>query len=333
MEELNLAKLKALNAAEESGEGGETVTHNEPEDNKAEEVEAEESGQVAEPAKEEAENTELEGWMQTDEQTSESAVPVAKVAQLRKKFRGKIEERDGEIERLRAENERLKSGGVKPVVTESNLPPAPKRFEFDTDEQYDTALAKWVDERSLANYQRLSQSSSQQQKAEQSKTQLNKAVDAHYDRAATLVETQGISAEVYQAADTNFRATIDSVYPGMGDTIADQLIASLGEGSEKVGFFIGRNAAAQAELKSRLMSDPSGIQAAIYLGELKKEKALPVKRISSAPAPATPVKGDANSSGTLKRLKDAYEKAGDDLSKRLQIRREAKSAGINPDNW
>ena len=88
---------------------------------------------------------------------------------------------------------------------------------------------------------------------------------------------------MYQNSDLAVRQAIESVLPNQGDLVADQLISRLGDGSEKVMFYLGRNAAAKEKLKSALSNDPTGISAALYLGEVKRDIASPTKRKTRAP--------------------------------------------------
>jgi hypothetical protein len=171
----------------------------------------------------------------------------------------------------------------------------------------------------------------------QAAQQLDQAVDGHYQRAAKLAEESGITPELYQNADTVVRQTIESVLPKMGDIVTDNMIARLGEGSEKVMYFLGRNKTAQEKLRSSLVTDPTGISAALYLGELKSTVAAPQKRVSRARAPATQIQSDEGGSakGEAKKLKDSYRSA----HKRGQgqaaynAKKTAKAAGIDVSDW
>jgi hypothetical protein len=124
--------------------------------------------------------------------------------------------------------------------------------------------------------------------------------------------------------------------PNQGDIVSDFLISRLnnaGDGSDKVWFHLGRNTEALAILKTKLANDPQGIDAAMYLGDLRQRiTATPPKRVSQAPAPGSRLKGDATQSVSTNALEKKY-KAAKDPQSRINIKREAKNAGINTKLW
>ena len=161
------------------------------------------------------------------------------------------------------------------------------------------------------------------------------AVDQHYDRATTLVESGKITEEAYQKADTLVRRSIDSAMPGQGDQVTDFLLSRIGEGSEKVMVYLGNNPGPLAELRESLAQDPNGIGAAMYLGSLKTQiTAAPKRRASSAPKPGSILKGDAPSTAAERAAKKEYNAVSDDdVQKKFDIKWAAKEKGINTKNW
>lgn len=338
MANMTLEELKAKNASEEAEATKATAAEEVEADDLGAEDESLEPVETAESEQEEGEEAEVEAWMQADEQTSDDsgkAVPVAKHAQMRSKLKGTIREQASELEQLKAELEALKAGRVKPVQAQPEaVAPMPMLENFDYDQnKYAQAMQQWVSQQAEAKVNAALQGSQQKQSQKAAQERFAKALDDHYDRAANLVATQGISAELYQAADTKFRSVVEAVAPGRGDAIADQLISSLGEGSEKVGYFLGRNSEAQAMLQSKLMAGDGGIQAAIYLGELKRQVTSPARKQSMAPKPAPKVGGNEPAHDLSKRLKREYREAANDPQKRIDTRRKARAAGLNPDEW
>ena len=113
------------------------------------------------------------------------------------------------------------------------------------------------------------------------------------------------------------------------------MIAGLGAGSEKVMYSLGVNNARLAELKNRLIADPSGVTAGMYLGELKSEISAPQKRKTNAPKPAAQLKGDEQANDKFKAAKKNYEAAHKrgDTSKAFTLKRAAKKAGANTKTW
>jgi len=339
-----LEMLKAENAKAEE-ETNESVPQ-------AEEVEAEgqaveeESEEVADPGEgeqTETGDTETEAWMQTEEQTSEgdddgTVVPLSAHTKMRGKLKGRIGEQNEELEQLRAENASLKSGRPAPAQQPTQVGARPKREDFDfDDDRYDAALDDWHDKRTDAKIASSQSGAAQTAAQTQAAKQLDQAVDDHYQRAAKLAEGSGITPELYQNADTVVRQTIESVLPKMGDVVTDNMIARLGEGSEKVMYFLGRNKTAQDKLRSSLVTDPSGISAALYLGELKSTVAAPQKRVSRARKPATQIQGDEGGSakGAAKKLKETYRsahKAGRGQAA-YNAKKQAKAEGVDVSDW
>lgn len=291
-----------------------------------------------------SDETEDEPWMQTDEQTSDDAnisVPVAKHAQLRKKLKGTIREQNDELEALRAENEALKAK-IQPPGTDApqaapsvEVGPRPRLDDFDLDEEkYNAALDEWHDKRIEAKLQTHTQTSAQIAEAQQAAQRLKTTVNSHYERAEQLIEQSGISPDVYQQADTNVRQMVESVRPGQGELITDHMISVLGDGSEKVMYYLGRNSTALSHLQSLLVTDPQGLQAMAYLGRVASDVTAPRKKQSTAPKPAAQIRGDeANKGDPAKKWHKKYKSAGEDIQTRFNIKMEAKRAGVDVSNW
>jgi len=335
-----LEELKAANAAAEA----EVTTEEEttiPEqvvedevDTDDSEVEGDEDDILGECESEEA----LEAWMQSEEETDSETVPVGVLAKTRSKLKSKLRDASDENEQLRAEIERLKKGEHQPVSTA--LPPRPKLEDFDYDEdKYNEAIDDWQLHRFQATQ---NQTQSQQQAEQQQKAIMDKIENdsnAHYQRAEKLVESGVITAESYKAADNAVRQTLESVFPGGGDQTADAIISqlsSVGDGSEKVMYFLGKNPSELAKLKDKLSSDPSGLQAMIYLGGLQaKVTQAPSKKVSQAPKPAVKLQGDeqlgAVSSANKKKYQAAHKSGNTQLA--FDIKRQARANGVDTSNW
>ncbi len=339
-----LEQLKAENA-ESTEETNETLPQAEEVKAKEEAVEevAEEDNDSGGSDDSETGETETEAWMQTEEQTSEGSdeetvVPLSAHTKMRGKLKGRIGEQDQELEQLRTENAALKQGRAAPAQETATTAAMPTLEGSEYDEaKYQQALSGWMAQQVQAQVAQATQASTNTAAQTQAAQQLDQAVDSHYQRAAKLAEGSGITPELYQNSDTVVRQTIESVLPKMGDVVTDNMIARLGEGSEKVMFFVGRNKAAQEKLRSSLVTDPTGISAAMYLGELKRDMITPKKRVSLAPKPATQIHGDEGgaSQGTAKKLREKYQSA----HKRGQgqaaynAKKEAKQAGVNVSDW
>lgn len=299
-------------------------------------VEPEET-EVEEKVSEESEKIELEPWMKTGEEEVEQTtddpskiVPVSKFVNVKKKLKGKISERDSEIERLRAENEALKK--PRPLA---QVLVRPKVGDFSNDDDFNTAMDDYYDQRTVQTVARTQKETSQTQAIVEAKTMVDTAVESHYERATSLIEKSGIKPELYQGADAKVRMAVESIQPGRGEAIVDQLISILGEGSEKVMYYLGVNETGLNKLTSLLSSDPSGMKATAFLGEQKQKLTNPNKPRSQAPAPASQINGDANGSpqgSALKRKYDAAHKKGDTQAA-YNIKKEARANNVDVKKW
>jgi hypothetical protein len=346
MSTMSLDELKAQNAAEEEAaqaaepEVVEELIEDEPETPEVEEPEGE-------PEEVEDESTEsVESWMQGDEEEQDEAVvPERELWRIRKKLkadkRQAIEEKDEEVAQLRAEIEALKKAPVQQAAPQKLV--RPKYSDHMTDEEYDQAMDNYEAQRNQHLLEQLGQQSAKTAQQQQQELQARRAqehtekqVNAHYERAGEMLQKHNIKPEVFEAAETDFRNSLESVIPNLGNDVADQLISRLGEGSEKVIFAVGRQKAKQDQLKASLVSDPSGLEAAMLLGEMKAEfQKTSSKKVSRAPKPAPKVNGDANVSSGEKALKRKYDAAHakGDPNKAFSIKREAKRQQINTSKW
>lgn len=280
---------------------------------------------------------EPESWMKGDDQESHGAEKKftdKDIGAAKARLRSKLDETKSELEQLRQqlEDERRKNVVQQPSAK-------PKRDDFydqdDPDEAYTEALADWKVKDALGRQHSETQQYEFQRKQLEAQQAIETGVDQHYERAAKLAAASGISPELYQSADLRVRSAIDGVFPGGGEQVTNSLIACLGEGSEKVFYNLGVSPKRLAELVSKLQADPSGLQASTFLGRLSAELTAPVRRTSNAPAPATTVQGDANTSEVGKGLHRKYQEAHKkgDTQAAFNIRREAKAKQINTQTW
>ncbi len=325
-----LEELKAENAAAET-EAEQPEAEPAEVETEAVEVESEEPEQVEQPEDGETEEAEVEAWQLEDEQASEGSAAKfgdSDVAAAKRKLRAKLErQHNDELEQLKAEIESLKRGRA-PV--EQAAPAALPTLEaYDYDEgKYQAAMQAWIQSQ-LQTATKSQQSEAQRAKAAELQEQ---AVDAHYQRAVKLTKEHGIDMELYQGADRAVRSAIEAALPGQGDVVTETLIARLGEGSEKVLYSVGRSAEKREKLQAKLLSDPSGLSASMYLGELKGSVTQPVKRTTKAPKPAARAEGGNTGGSAETRLKRKYQSESD-MQTRFDIRREAKRAGFDVSNW
>lgn len=279
---------------------------------------------------------EVEEWMrdgddETD-QTGLESIPLHAHIRAKRKLKGRISEKDGEIESLKVEIEKLKS--AKPT-DKLELPKRPRRDAFETDDEYEDALDKYEDEKDNIKFNQLQQSSNIRSSQEKAAKRIEHAVDTHYERAGKLLESSGITAEAFKAADQSVREAVETIMPKMGDAVVDQFISRLGEGSEKVFFRLGRSKALMGEFIGLLASDPSGLDAATFLGQQKAMLLNTTKRKSNAPSPDTQLSGGESAGekgGVLKRRYQEAHKKGKG-QEAWNAKREAKAAGIDVSGW
>lgn len=277
---------------------------------------------------------ESEEWLKPETtEEPEAKFTDSDAAAIRRKWKGKVSEAQSEIEALKKQLDELKQVRT---VAPSPLPNEPKSADYETDDEYLKALTDYRINLVLGKQKSESAAAEQQRKLDEQKAKISQSVDGHYLRAHKLAEKSSISAEAYQSADLNVRKAIESVFPGAGDSVADALIASLGDGSEKVFFNLGVNTPRRDKFIELLREDTSGIRAATYLGQLNAQLNTPVKRESNAPAPMEQIQGDkASSNLKVSELKRKYQEAHSRNNNQaaFDIKKQAKKAGINTKDW
>ena len=150
---------------------------------------------------------------------------------VKNKLRGTISDQNNEIEQLKQQIEALKP---KPQAPNAQDAP-PNMTDFDTDAEYNVALAEYIKGVTEKQVKSQAQILAEQRAVEKAQMQLQANVDQHYQRAQQLVDKGNVQPEIIRTADTQIRQAIEQIRPQQGDMIVDQLISSMGEGSEKVG--------------------------------------------------------------------------------------------------
>jgi hypothetical protein len=289
-----------------------------------------------------AEPVEPEPEGEPDPEKKNDQIPLKKFLITKDKLKGtvtELTEKEKEIERLRLENEALKN--QKPVAPKELKKPVAE--DFKNDEDYQVAYENYLIDVAEDRFTRKEIKSTEEKRQEEFLNSLKTSVDTHYERAAKMIENSAIKPDVYQNADTLFRKTIDTVFPGdieqngkivkQSEFISDNLIADIGEGSEKVVYFLGRNESARNKLQSLLLEDPRGIKAAIYLGKQNERLNNPKKAVSQAREPAAQLKGGApKPTSSDQKSYSKLMKAGD-VNSAFAIKRAAKISGVDTSAW
>lgn len=321
---MTLAELKAHNQAEEAK--AQAQVESVVDDEEIEQPEAELETHEAEGG------TESEAWLadSEDEQASGSGAKFSDgdVAAAKRKLRAKLEKQHNEeLERIKAELEALKQSRTQPVTQSVSKVPTLEQYDYD-EAKYSAAMQAYV----LNMVQGATQANQTQSKQAQQQQALERNVNDHYERAAQLVKKHNIDPDLYHDAGLNLRKTIEAAFPGQGDVITDQMLARLGEGSEKVEYHLGRNAQKREILKAKLLDDPTGLSASIYLGKVLAEVSEPARKQTRAPAPAARATGGEGVVSDELSMKKKY-RAESDVQKRFDLRRKAKLAGIDVSDW
>jgi hypothetical protein len=281
----------------------------------------------------------MEAWMASEDDADagppeSSIMPVSAHIRYKRKQKEKEAEREAELEQLRKENEALRRS----VGPTEKTPERPKRADFATEDEYYESLEKYEDELTALRLKRLEYQKTQETRQKRVKEEAEKAVEAHYERAAKIVKETGIKPEVYQETDRRVREAVDAVMPKLGDVVVDQAINVMGEGSEKVLYFLGRNQAALDRFKSLLAEDSTGMKAMIFLGQQKERLTGSPKIRSKAPTPAPNVgRGGTgpNDTANARALKKAYKTAHDkgDAQAAYEAKKKARQSGLDVSAW
>lgn len=315
-----------------------------PQVEEVDEVE-EQAGEPTEADSNENTDGDVEPWMQEEGQTSEDdeqrTIPLAAHLKARNKIKARLGEREEENTALRDELNALKSQieNMQPTQArqQGKATPMPREYDFSEDAEYQNAMTQWVQEQVQNGVATVNQTASQSAQQAQAKQKLEQSIDGHYQRAEALVKQANIDIKAYEAAELSVRQDIESVLPNAGNVVVDELISRLGDGSEKVMYYLGRNSSARLKMIDKLKSDPSGISAAMYLADIKATRATPKKLVSRAPKPATVISGDASGglSGDAKALLKKYKQAHNtgSIQAAYNAKKQARAAGIDTSQW
>lgn len=272
----------------------------EHQDNEEIEIDETELGEQ-EAGQAEAEIEEVEIVLDGDEQASQQTqsktvtLPASKLAKLRetrREAREQAEELERQNELLRQQLSLTRGGPQKQAQDDSAIPTL-ESCDYD-ESKYHAKLAEWNGKQFQKQIESYQQNQMRQHQAAQMKQQMESEIESHFERAASLRVSD------YESAERNVRSVL-------GGDKTDMMIAFLGDGSEKVAYYLGKNPDKLHDLAATLQADPSGLRAMAKLGELRgKLNVRPAtKKISSAPTADEPLTGgasSANDAAILKRL-------------------------------
>lgn len=272
--------------------------------------------------------------LENDEPASEEQqVPARVHIHKLQKIKAQKREKEDEIKELRDELEQLKTNRVNtPVLQQQNetYVPAPSLSQYDYDEdKYAEAMANYVASKTREETSRQLEEQRNKHSQQQQLASLSKKVEGHIERADDFISknnASGLTADMYITAETAVRNSLDPNNSG----IVDQIVAHMGNGSEKVMYYLGRNAGELLRVQQELQQDHSGISALMHLGSLKEKlNQKQSHKVSSAPPPENVLSGDVSSTVDTN-LQKAYEKAAQsgDVQKMVSVKAEARRNGI-----
>lgn len=264
-----------------------------------------------------------------------NTVPEIKHIAIKQKLKGKLKDEKAENETLKARILELEAGGGQTAPAALEKPVRPRRDAFENDAAYEDALDIYDEDLIQFIPKVATVKADDTAKLQARYDTVQTAVDSHLDRAAKLIDKHSIDPDVYHAAQNNVKQIIGLIKPGGEEHIFNEYVERLGEGSEKVMFHIGNNKKQLNEFERLFRSDPSGLSAAMFLAEKKREIAGLKNTSSRAPKPAANLKGGevpkVNATAAEKKYKAAHKKGQNQEA--FNIKRQAKAAGVDVSSW
>lgn len=255
-------------------------------------VETEDEAKSEEGSEVEAESEEIasvDKAAQSGKERKTVTLPAKELHKLRTERR----ERATQAEELKRQNEEL----LAKLALLSNPQPAEpviptlESCDFD-DSKYAAKMVEWQQHQVKKQLADLQRSQLEQQQAQLMQQKAEQEIAQHYERAAAL------GVPDYEDAERVMRDEF-------GDGAIDSVINAIGEGSERVLFHLGKNAAKRKEIADLLRHDPSGLRAMTRLGQILATLSTepPANKISHAPAADKPVSGGQSGGGESAILK------------------------------
>ena len=277
-------------------------------------------------------------WMRADDQESatDDQMPVKSHIAVKQKLKGRLNQKDSEIDQLRQEINQLKSTPPTSTPTTSAPVAMPKPDDFydskDPDGDYQRALNAWVNRSVDDKLKAHIETQQHQSQRQQLDGRISQGLDRHYDRAARIVSEGIITEDEYRDSETLLRQSVDMIAPGRGDAYVDSLLGRIGDGSEKVVISLSRNASHMTAFQQALRDDPTGITAATFLGELKG-KFSGANMVSKTPKPGKKLNGDAPVDGGSDRRKYLAAHKANNRQEAFNIKRAARARGVDVSKW
>ena len=309
----------------------------EEEESKAEQPEVEE----AEPAPVETEEESQEDSDETEETNDDFDFEIdgeepkqnkptpeqAMLFKLTKKSK-KLADAKSEIEQLREELEKVKSGLVapkpQPVQPKPDVPVLPDLYDdFNGDRvKYSQAINEYFNKVNQQN-----------QQAVQAEQQTLKQKQVEQERALRLAKR---SAEFIKTTKLNEDKATDFIQSGIESLDALTgisggglyLLDSVGDDSEKLAYYLGKNPSELNRIKEWLEEDSTGLKAIANMTRIVTQKLKPkTSKSNKSLEPDEPLTGSTSTKGASNDLQRRYD-TETDFDKLVAIRAEAKRKGV-----
>lgn len=320
--------LEALRAQVEADE---TKQESEPETDLLDVVEESEQAEEAAEVAEESDDFELELAGEPEPQQQKPSAEEALIHKLTKE-RKKAKAVKDENEDLKRRLEALESRTAQPIaapVTSAREPTMPDMYDpgIDGDRaKYDAAVKKFLHDMTAYN-NRHSEADDAQAKYKQRVEGMTKNLAIRAAKFATenKVNVDRVATALERATDE-----IDA-HVNIPGALA-YLLDSVGDGSERIAYYIGTNESALSKVKALLKEDPNGLKAIAHMTRLATElKPKTRKEISNAPEPDQSLKGDKVGSATAKKIQELWDKAKSP-DEMMKIRKRARELGVELKN-
>lgn len=326
---MSLEELRAQAEAEEAKATEEPEAKaDDLEQEEAEEPEAEEA------AESEDFELELEGEPEPDQQKYDPVeVLQHKLSRERKKKQKARSEADELKEQISRLTEMMQGGQQQPQQAapqpSQNMaePRVPDMYDPGIDgdrDKYDRALKQfWRDWESYNDRHKKSE-----QAQNQNRERFESMTKELATRAAKFASENKVSVD--RVADALDKATSEVDEATGIDGALAYLLDSVGDGSERVAYYIGTNNGAMSQVKGMLRDDPQGFKAIAHMTRLaEKLKPKHSRKVSKAPEPDQPLRGDSSkSSPSAKKVQAMWDKAKTP-EEMMAARRKARELGVD----
>lgn len=285
----------------------------------------------AEPEAEEAEDEEVDSIELTldDEPKPTKYTPQQSLVHKLTKEKKKRQEATTELEELKAEIEALKKGQqvtapVQPVKAPANsgYPPVPLLYEngVNTPAEYQQAYQNWTIECRNIDQRNAQQDTARVNASKETEARANRLAE----RSTSFIKENKIKADMAISTIQDGVQGLDGVLGVEGAAL--DLLDNIGDGSDKLAYYLGKNPDALATVKKLFEEDRRGFKVNTWLTKTALKLNRNNSKVSKAPEPDEALSGDG-STVTSGAWQKKYDDAKD-ISKMLEIKRQAKAAGV-----